>query len=408
MFDLDKWAEILETISKNKLRTFLTAFSVAWGIFMLIILLGAGRGLQNGVQSDFAGDNVNTVWITPGTTSKPFKGMQPNRKVEMKNEHYEYVAQNFEEVEFISGRFMRWSQKMSAGNRKGSFTMRGVHANQIELESYEVEEGRYINDRDVQQARKVVVIGRAVQEELFPDHKNPVNQYLQISGGLFNVVGVVNNESDGGENNVYVPISTTQKLFGNTDKLDRLIFSTGDTDFDRVESLIEELKTYFSSKMLFDPSDSRALYIRNQFEQYKLIQDIFWGINAFIWMIGIMTIVAGVIGVSNIMMITVKERTKEIGIRKALGATPLSILSLIMLEAIIITTVAGYIGLVSGVFLLEWLSGLGDFPMFKNPEVDLNIAVAATILLVVAGSLAGLFPAMKAAKVKPIVALRDE
>lgn len=408
MFDLDKWTEILETISKNKLRTFLTAFSVAWGIFMLIILLGAGRGLQNGVQSDFAGDNVNTVWITPGTTSKPYKGMQPNRRVEMKNADYNYLAGNFDEIDFISGRFMRWSQQMSAGNNKGSFTMRGVHADQIELESYEVEEGRYLNERDIDQARKVVVVGRAVQQELFPDFPNPVNQYLQISGALFNVVGVVNNESDGGENNVYVPISTTQKLFGNTDKLDRVIFSTGDTDFDRVEELIEEVKAYFSAKMLFDPGDSRALYIRNQFEQYKLIQDIFWGINAFIWMIGIMTIIAGVIGVSNIMMITVKERTKEIGIRKALGATPFSILMLIMLEAVLITTFAGYIGLVSGVFLLEWLGGLGDFPMFKNPEVDLTIAAAATGLLILSGTLAGLFPAMKAANVKPIVALRDE
>jgi putative ABC transport system permease protein len=214
--------------------------------------------------------------------------------------------------------------------------------------------------------------------------------------------------SSGEENTVYVPVNVAQKIYNGQNQLQRIIFSTGDASIEEVNSMTERVTDYFSKKLLFDPTDTRALRVRNLAEEYQMINSIFTGINLFIWVIGIMTVIAGVIGVSNIMMIVVKERTKEIGIRKALGATPFSIVILVLMESVIITSIAGYIGLISGVALLEYLSSVVQAPMFQNPEVNFQAAIWAVILLVIAGGIAGLFPAMNAAKVKPIVALRDE
>jgi putative ABC transport system permease protein len=409
MFDRDSFAEIAQTIRTNKLRTFLTGFSVAWGIFMLIILLGSGKGLQNGVEKDFKDDAVNSVFITPGSTSKAYKGMQPNRNIVFKNEDYEYIKNNIDGVEHITGRFMRWSEQVSSEKYSGSFSLRSVHPDHKFLENTIVESGRYINQKDLDDERKVIVIGRKVQQELFPTRPNPVGENLQMAGTMFKVIGVFTDEgSSGEENTVYVPVNVAQKIYNGQNQLQRIIFSTGDASIEEVNSMTERVTDYFSKKLLFDPTDTRALRVRNLAEEYQMITSIFTGISLFIWVIGIMTVIAGVIGVSNIMMIVVKERTKEIGIRKALGATPFSIVILVLMESVIITSIAGYIGLISGVALLEYLSSVVQAPMFQNPEVNFQAAIWAVILLVIAGGIAGLFPAMNAAKVKPIVALRDE
>ena len=409
MFDIDKWQEIFEVIKANKLRTFLTAFSVSWGIFMLIILLGAGQGLRNGFENQFKDDAVNSVWLRTGNTGVEYKGMKPNRPIKMTNEEFDMIANQFEDIDHITGRAEIWGANMNYKEKTGNFPLRGVHPDHKVLENTIVLTGRYINDNDVREKSKVCVMGQDAIKELFGT-ADPLGEYISIWGVLYKVIGTFNDEGSRWENKmVYMPVSTAQLVFNQQNRLNRIMFTTGDASEERVNQMIEETRKMLSDKLVFEPNDSRALFISNNAERYKMFTGIFSGINAFVWIIGIMTIIAGVVGISNIMMITVKERTKEIGVRKALGATPLSVVSMILLEAVVITTVAGYTGLVLGVFSLEYISELASDPnTFLNPGVDFSVAMFSTLVLVVAGSIAGLIPALQAAKVKPIVALRDE
>ena len=408
MFDLDKWTEIYETIRKNKLRTFLTAFSVAWGIFMLIILLGAGKGLRNGFEHDFRDDAINSIWLTPGQTSKSYRGMKPGRDLTFENRDFDDIKR-IDGVEHITGRFMRWDQAMSAGKRTGSFTMRSVHPAHQYLENTIMTEGRFLHQKDLDEYKKVAVIGKQVMLELF-DGEDPIGKYLKIGDVQFKIVGWFTDAgSQNEESIVYVPVTTAQRIFNGQNKLNRIMFTTGDAGLEEVNQLAEEVRTQLSNRLVFDPTDNHALYLNNNVENYSKIMSVFNAITMFTWVIGIMTVIAGVVGISNIMMIVVKERTKEIGVRKALGATPWSIVALIMQEAIVITSVAGYIGLLAGIACLQYLSNLTKDPgIFMNPEVDFNVAVAALVFLVLAGAASGLFPALKAASVKPIEALRYE
>ena len=409
MFDIDKWTEIYETIRKNKLRTFLTAFSVAWGIFMLIILLGAGKGLRNGFEHDFKDDAINSIWLTPGQTSKSYRGMKPGRDLIFENRDFTNIKHSIDGVEHITGRFMRWNQSMSAGKRTGSFNMRSVHPAHQYLENTIMAEGRFLHQKDLDEFKKVAVIGRQVVLELF-DGENPIGHYLKIGDVQFKIVGWFTDEgSQNEESIVYVPVTTAQRVFNGQNKLNRIMFTTGDASLEEVNQMAEEVRTQLSNRLVFDPTDNHALYLNNNVENYSKIMSVFNAITIFTWVIGVMTVIAGVVGISNIMMIVVKERTKEIGVRKALGATPWSIVALIMQEAIVITSVAGYIGLVAGIACLQYLSNLTQDPgIFMNPEVDFSVAVAALIFLVIAGAASGLFPAIRAASVKPIEALRYE
>lgn len=409
MFDIDKWQEIFDVVKANKLRTFLTAFSVSWGIFMLIILLGAGQGLRNGFENGFRDDAINSVWLRAGRTSMAYKGMKPNRNIQMTNTEFDLIGNQFEEIDHITGRYASWGSQMDYKNKTANLPYRGVHPDHKVLENTILTSGRYINNNDLKDKTKVAVLGQDAVKELFGD-EDPIGKYFSIWKVPFKVIGTFNDEGGRWEKKmVYLPITTSQQVFNGQGRLNRIMFTTGTASEKRVNQIVEETRELLSDKLVFDPNDSRALYINNNAEQYKMFTGIFTGINAFVWIIGIMTIIAGVVGISNIMMITVKERTKEIGIRKALGATPASVVAMILLEAVVITTVAGYTGLVLGVFSLEYISGLASDPdTFINPGVDVTVAITSTLVLVIAGSIAGLIPAIQAAKVKPIVALRDE
>lgn len=410
MFDLDTWQEILATLRQNKLRAALTGFSVAWGIFMLVVLLGSGTGLAHGVEYQFRDDAINSVWVSSGQTSVAYKGLQPGRQVQFDNGDYDTVKGGIPGVEHITARFRAEGElNVTYKNEYGSYDIRSVHPDHQYLEKTIIVDGRYLNDFDLQEHRKVAVIGVLVRDALFG--KEPaIGKNIQINGIAFRVVGVF--EDEGGENEqskIYLPITTAQRTFNGADRISQIMYTTGDADLAQSKTMAAETRDTLAARHSFDPEDARAVFIRNNVEFFQQFVALSAGIRLFVWVIGIGTILAGVVGVSNIMMIVVKERTREIGVRKALGATPGSVLGLILLESVLITGVAGYCGLVLGVGLLELVgSHLPSTGFFINPSVDLRVAISATVLLVVAGTLAGLVPARRAARISPIEALRDE
>jgi putative ABC transport system permease protein len=411
IFDWDKWQEIFETMKKNRLRTFLTGFSVAWGIFMLIILLGSGYGLENGVKKAFEGDAANTLWINPGQTSTAYKGMKAGRTIQFTNEDYNLMKQEIPYIDKISGRLNIWQDNtISYKKEYGNYDIIACHPGYGYYETLDIINGRFINDDDIIDFRKVVVIGKPVAEALFKD-EDPMGKYIQVSGVPFKVTGVFSDAGgDRDMQRVYVPLSTAQRVFNFGNRIFTIGIVTQDIGVDDSRAMADEVRQTLAQKHKFDPEDQRAVFVWNNYEEYIKLMNLFASIRLFIWIIGIGTIIAGVVGVSNIMMIVVKERTQEIGVRKALGATPWSIITLILLESVLITSFAGYIGLVMGVGLLELISPLfeNSDTFFKNPEVDIATAMGATAVMVISGMLAGFVPARKAAAIQPIEALRYE
>lgn len=410
MFDRDKWQEILSTIQENKLRTFLTGFSVAWGIFMLIILLGAGKGLQNGVSAEFNDDAINSIWARNGLTSMEHAGYKSGRRIAFQNEDYDNILRDVDGIEFKTARINMWSAQVAYGNETGTYSLRGVHPDHMKLENTEILSGRYLHNLDLQELRKVCVIGKLVATDIFKE-KDPIGEYLNIFKIPFLVVGVFDDAGSEWEQRViYTPVTTTQRIFGRNNEIHNIMVTTGDLPLERTTEMTQEIRSTLVQAHDVHPEDERGIYVWNNNENFQQIMNVFTGINVFVWVMGIFTIIAGIVGVSNIMMIVVRERTKEIGIRKALGATPWSVVSLILQESILITALAGYIGMVAGVALLEFVGGMlpPDTHMFNKPEVDITTALYATILLVIAGTIAGFFPARKAASIRPIEALRDE
>lgn len=415
MFDIDKWQEIFFTIRKNKLRTFLTAFSVAWGIFILMILLGVGTGLQRGVEYDFRDDAINSIHISPGQTSIPYKGMQPGRRLTLKSEDYQEIKETISGVEYATARFHCWGNfTVRYKNKYSSFNVRGVSPDMMYLENQTPIHGRYINDIDMKDRRKVAVIGTKVVEGLFEKSENPIGKWIDVRGARYLVVGVYEDKGDEGEmKNIFIPLSTAQLAYNAKNTVHAIMYTVGDATVKESKAMAEQTRQMLSKKYRFDPNDQRAIYIGNNVENFQKFKNLFSGVRVFLWVIGLFTIIAGIVGVSNIMFIVIKDRTREIGVRKALGAPPGSIIGLFLQESILITLVAGYIGLITGIGVVESIKwALIEFnidaPYFKDPEIDLFTAVLATVLLVISGALAGYFPARKAAKVNPIVALKDE
>jgi putative ABC transport system permease protein len=416
MFDLDKWQEIFNTIKKHPLRTLLTAFGVFWGIFMLVLLLAAGKGLENGVNQNFSSMAKNTMWIWGGKTTIPYQGMKPGRYVIFKNDDYEYLKKQMPDILYIAaGTTLTGDYTVNYKNVTGNFKVDGNVPDLNKVRPMKFPVGRFINQYDVDEKRKVTVIGSRVRELLF-GQEDPLGKYIQIKGVYFQVIGCFEVENMGGSGRddsekIFIPLSTLQGTFNLPDRIS--VF--GVTPKDGYDPLLveEKVKLYLATKHLVSPKDKNAVGGWNSGKETQKINGLFVGITIFIWGVGIMSIIAGIVGVSNIMLIIVKERTKEIGIRKALGATPMSIITLIIQESIFITSVAGYFGLLAGVLLVEWFKGIlagadTKNSYFSNPDIDFNVAITATIILVISGAFAGLIPAIKAANINPIEALRAE
>ena len=413
MFNLDRWREILDTLWRSKLRSGLTAFSVAWGIFMLVFLLGMGTGLQNGVQSEFADDATNAVWLFSGRTSIPHDGMPIGRRIVFTNSDVE-TLDKLPGVDKITGRFHigegRFSQVQTrVANNVASYDVRSVHPDHLYLENTIMIAGRFLNGIDVREKRKVCVIGEPVAKFLFGT-TDAIGRWVEINRIPFQVVGLFTDEGGEGEREkIYIPITTSQTAFNGADRVHMTMF-TMRPEITVAESkrVADDAKARLAAVHHFSPADTQAVRVRNNVEQFENFMQIFTGIKWFVLVMGICSLVAGVIGVSNIMMIVVRERTREIGVRKALGAKPSHIVMSIVQESIFITTVAGYLGMVAGIGGLALIDKLiPPTDMFAHPEVNLSIALGATLLLVIAGALAGLFPALAAARLNPIKALRD-
>jgi putative ABC transport system permease protein len=408
MFDKDKWMEIFHTILNNPLRTILTGTSVALGIFILVVMQGLGFGLQNGVFKQIQDDAINSIWVRSGRTSIGYRGLNPNRTIQYENRDLQWTLDEIEGVGDYSARVGIWNASMVYGSKSMNFSVRGVHSGHQTLERTELLAGRFINEADVSQERKVCVVGGTIREDLF-EGDDPIGKYLMIQGVQFRVVGYYNDPNSRWENRLaYVPVTTAQSLFGWNERIDMFMISTKDASLEKTQLMAAQIEQHLKEVNTVHPEDDRAIRIRNNNEEFKEFMDIFFGIRLFIWAIGSFTLLAGVIGVANIMSIVVKERTKEIGVRKALGATPATIISLIIQESVFLTFTAGCIGLLLGVLLLEATSGLIEHDFFSNPKVDFQVCVIAMVILTVAGALSGLFPALRAVSIRPVEALRDE
>ncbi|GGE02763.1 ABC transporter permease [Psychroflexus salis] len=413
MFSLERWQEIFETISKNKLRTFLTGVSVASGIFILIILLGVSEGMQNGIEKQFQNDASNIINIYPGTTTLEYKGLNPGRRIQFTNEDYELALSGKEKVEYKSADYQIWSRLISYKKEFGSYRIQGVMPDFQYLENASIIEGRYINETDLNQLEKHIVIGNRVKKDLFKDESS-LGKYVSLGGLNFKVVGVYTDPGgDREEARVYIPITTAQVVFGAGNNIRSMGFTLPKIDnYD--EALAEsnqftaEIERQLKAKLLVNPLDTSGIYISNNIENTKEIYLLISSMKLFFWFVGIATLLAGIIGVSNIMLIIVKERTKEIGIRKALGAKPMSIVGMVLHESIFVTAFSGIMGLIFALGLLEFFGPMIELDFLVNPSVNFNIALSTVIILIVAGAIAGFFPAWRGAKIKPIDALRDE
>lgn len=415
MFDLERWQEIFETISKNKLRTFLTGLSVASGIFILVILLGIGQGMRNGISSEFENDAANILFVFTSATSKEYKGLNPGRQITMKNDDYEHtVAVNEDQLEYKSSVYRIWGGIVNYKKESGSYRVEGVFPDYQFLENASMTAGRFINHNDNESFEKVVVIGNKVKNDLFKNGEEPLGKYVQIKDINFKVIGVYTDPGgEREESRVFIPISTAQKAFSAGNTINFMSFTLEkEESFEAAlaasEKFSQDLEVYLKEKHTVAPDDERAIRINNSLENAKRFYDLMDMIKLFFWGVGICTIIAGIVGVSNIMLIIVKERTKEIGIRKALGAQPLSIIGMVLHESIFVTTIAGFVGLIFSLALLEFVGPLIETEYIANPSVNFNVALTTVFILVLAGAIAGFFPAWRAARIKPIIALRDE
>ncbi len=406
---LESLDEILTTIRRNKLRTILTGLSVAWGMFMLAILLGAGRGLEHGVEWEFRDDAVNSIWVFAGKTSKPYLGRAQGRDVRFMNDDYAAVQRAIPEIDHITGRFYLWGEfAVSYKDKSSAFDIRGTHPDHRFLEKTLISRGRYLNDSDLKERRKVAVIGERVQEMLFGD-EDPIGKFIQIRGLSYRVVGVFQDVGGEGEvRKVYVPITTAQLVYNQPGRIHQLMFTIGGATVQHSADIGEKARLLLDQRLGVSPEDKRAIRIQNNLERFAKLTSVFDWLGGFVWFVGAGTLLAGMVGVGNILLISVTERTKEIGIRKAIGATPGSIVRMVLAEALLITAVSGYAGLVAGVAAIELVArNVPEAPYFRNPEVDVRVLLIATAMIVMAGLLAGWVPARRAARVNPIVALRD-
>ncbi len=409
MFSRDNWKEIFETIQKNKLRTFLSGFTVSLGILIFVVLFGMGNGLINTFNEFFGDDATNVLYVFPGRTTIPYKGYKSNRVIEFDNSDLRDIEKNLALfVEYTTPRITR-SGLVKYKNESNNYTTRAVGPAHQDAEKTVIMKGRYLNREDIKNRTKYVVIGRLVEQDLFGT-ENSIGKYIDVAGSAFMVIGVFQDEGgDNEERLIYMPYTTRQLIEKNTDKIDQLIVAfKPEIGYAGAMALDRSLNKFFKEKKYISPDDQNGIFIRNVADQLKQNQQFARVLQLIVGFVAFGTIIAGIIGISNIMVFVVKERTKELGIRKALGATPRAVIGSILLESVFITTISGFIGMLVGMAILNSLGEkLKDY-FITNPYIDSTMAISATVLLILFGALAGYIPAKRAAEIKPIVALRDE
>ena len=376
----------------------------------MVLLIAAGNGLRNGVEWEFRDDATNSVALRRGRTSVPYRGHAPGRPINFENADLEALRAAVPGVDHMTGRFFLWGgTQISRGHRSASFEVRGCNPDHQYLEQTIIIAGRFLNELDQSAQRKVAVIGTAVKAALFAESEDALGQMINVRGVNYQVVGLFHDVGGEGElRTIYIPLSTAQAMYKGGNLMHQILFTTGAASVGESEGMVARSREVLAERHHFDPADRRAVQVSNNLLRFSQLMDVFDWVRTFVWVVGIGTLFAGVVGVSNIMIISVQERTLEIGIRKALGAPPASIVSMILLEALALTSLAGYLGLVAGVGLVEVLRRyLPENEYIRNPTVDVRVALVATLVLVGAGALAGLLPALAAARVRPVVAMRD-
>jgi putative ABC transport system permease protein len=421
MFDRDRWQEIYSALKGNKLRTFMTAFGVFWGILMLIIMTGSGNGLRNAVYDGFQDFATNSCFIWTRQTTMPYKGLPRGRNWLFNNADMKALKESVPEIGYLAPRLQPWSgngeNNVVRGIKTASYDIFGDYPEFFKIDPVLLLSGRVINDIDILEKRKVAVIGNRVSEELFEKGEDPIGQYIRIRGVYFQVVGIFEPKNknmsfgEDKEKTIFLPFTSLQIAYNMGDDV-HFIAVTAKENIP-ASTVEKKVMAVLAARNKVAPNDEMAFGHFNLEEEFKQMNGLFTGINMLIWIVGIGTLFAGVVGVSNIMLIVIKERTKEIGIQRSIGATPWKVIGQILMESVFLTSMSGMLGLVMGVGILEFInfqmtSSGGEAEMFKNPGVDFKIAVTALIVLIASGLLAGFIPARKAVSIKPVEALRAE
>ena len=410
MFDLDRWREIFQSIRKNKLRSVMSGFTVAFAILLFTLLFGVANGLSNFFKAAFADNAQNMMFVRVWKTTKPYKGLQTGRRIQLKNKDFNYITEKFDDkIEYESARINK-NFSIKYKNNANNYSVKAVHPDYQFLEKTTIDQGRYLNKLDINQKKKVIVIGRLIKKDLFGE-KPALGKRVNVSGSSFLIVGIFSDEGGDNEERIaYIPVSTAQMMYGNNDYINQINLGYNrNLSTDAAVAFGKKLEREMRQKLNIHPEDQSALSIRNMAEANKFVSIIMFALYLIIAFIGSGTLIAGIIGISNIMIFVIKERTKEFGIRKALGAKPSSVIAMVVQESILITTIAGYIGLSIGTYILSLIGNSLEKKYFiKDPSVQPEIVILATIMLILSGLIAGYIPAKRAASIKPIVALRAD
>ena len=410
MFDLDRWREIFQSINKNKLRSVMSGFTVAFAILLFTLLFGIVSGLKNTFEGAFVDNAVNSMIVRVWKTTKPFKGLQSGRRIQLKNPDYEYLEDKYDsKIDLMTARIFK-NFSISYDNKQDNYSVTAVHPDHQFLEKTLINEGRYINQLDINESLKVIVIGRLIKSDLFGE-KPALGKRVNVGGISYKVIGIFSD--DGGDNEervAYIPVTTAQKLYGNNNYLSQIrIGYNQDLNLDEAIAFGNLIERDMRSKLDIHPDDQSALSVRNMAEGRKGVDVFMIALFFIVVFIGSGTLIAGIIGISNIMIFVIKERTKEFGIRKALGAKPSSIVGMVVQESVLITTIAGYLGLTLGTYILSLIGNNLEKDYFiKDPSVSQGLVIGATIVLIISGLIAALVPARKASQIKPVVALRAD
>ena len=409
MFNIERWKEIFQSIQKNKLRTVLSGTTVSLGILIFIILFGLGEGLKNSYYDLFLRQANNVVYFYPGKTTKPYGGFKTNRRIEFDNSDVSDIKANFSDrVEYVNPT-IRYGDNIKYKLESYNFTIQGVSPSNQYISGNILMKGRYINEKDIEDKTKVVVIGRIVARDIFKS-EDPIGKYVNIGNRSYKVIGVYQDlDGDNEESELFVPYTTRQQILMGSDKLGNIdVTFNPNLGGKGAVKLENDIKTFLKKKKSIDPTDPSGIRVRNVADELERSMQFAGALQIIVTFVGIGTLIAGIIGISNIMVFIVKERTKELGIRKALGAQPNEIIKMILTESIFITSISGFAGMIVGIVVLNSLDSSLHQYFITRPEVSINLAFIATLVLIIFGVIAGYIPAKRAAKIKPIIALRDE